>query len=497
MATLSKDPLARYPELLTAALRQEADFFSPQPIYVAGGTVRDWLLGRPVNDLDITVPAGGVDCARRFAKMLGGAFVLLDRENDVARVVWQGMTIDFSGFRENTETIEADLLHRDFTINSMAVALSPTGPGLAAGLEIIDPGTGFVDLEHRRIRATHNGVFHNDPLRMLRAYRFSAALDFVIDSSTHQAILENNSLLSQVSPERLAGELNLIMESGRASATFAAMKKTGILARLFPELVAGIGVSQPSSHHLDVFSHGMAAFAAIEDILDRPGVFFPEYGAKISRYLQDEKRRLWLKWAALFHDIGKTEVRKILPEKGERITFYNHDRAGARRFMRIARRLKWSRRDEAAVVRFIELHMYPFHLSNSRRRTGLSPRAYLRFVKAAGSEMEGLFVLAMADSLASQGPQRPVDMEKNLASLYVETCRVVDERIAQVLAHPRLVTGHDLLAMGIAAGPFFTEIFAALEDARVEGEVADRAQALEWVAAFVSRMRSPKIPGDK
>ncbi|MCF6290546.1 MAG: HD domain-containing protein [Desulfobacterales bacterium] len=487
MTTLSKDWLNRYPPPLPAALAREAARCQGQ-LYVSGGTVRDWLLGRPANDLDITVASGGRACARRLAATIGGTYVDLDPETDVARVVWQGLDIDFSSFREDTDSIEADLGKRDFTINAMAVSLA--GPGT-----IIDPCNGLRDLGQGLVRCPAPRVFDNDPLRMVRAYRFMAVLGFGVTPETEAAIKDRVSLIDRVSPERLTAELRLIMASDRAGSAISALAARGLLTRIFPELLAGVGMSQPASHHLDVFAHGLAALERMERILAEPGRFYPGHEQEFRRYLDREERRLRLKWAALFHDLGKPEVRRIRPDKDNRITFYNHDRAGAARFEAIARRLRWSRRDRDRVSRLIELHMYPFHLNNARLRTGLTPRAYLRLVKAAGAELPGLFLLAMADSLAGQGPEKPRHMEAGLVALYNETARVVAKRITPVLALPRLLGGKDLIAMGIPPGPLYGRILDGLEAARVEGEVRDRDQAGQWVRAFLQRHGEPDVHG--
>ena len=487
MTTLSKDWLHRYPSPLLEGLAREAARCRGR-LYLSGGTVRDRLLGREANDLDITVPTDGSACAKRLAATLGGTYVDLDAESDVARVVWQGLDIDFSSFREDTDSIEADLGKRDFTINAMAVSL-------AEPCTIIDPCKGLSDLGQGLVRCPAPKVFDNDPLRMVRAYRFMAVLDFGVTPETEAAIKDRVSLIDRVSPERVTAELGLIMASDRAASAISALAGCGLLTRIFPELLAGVGMTQPASHHLDVFAHGLAALERMERVLAGPGRFYPGHEQEFRHYLDREERRPWLKWAALFHDLGKPEVRRVRPDKDNRITFYNHDRVGAARFEAIARRLKWSRRDRDRVSRLIELHMYPFHLNNARLRTGLTPRAYLRLVKAAGEELPGLFLLAMADSLAGQGPEKPRDMEAGLVALYNETRRVVAERITPVLALPRLLGGKDLIAMGIPTGPLYGRILDGLEAARVEGEVRDRAQAREWVRAFLKREGSPAGPG--
>ncbi len=477
---LTQDWLQTYPEELRRALGRVAQR-SGQPMYVAGGPVRDWLLGVAAKDLDFTVPKGAVACAREVSTLLGGTFVLLDEGEDVARVVWQGLTLDFSGFRNHSTTIEDDLYQRDFTINAMAVFLAPQ-TGTLASLTVIDPFGGAADLAEKRIRTLAVANLLADPLRLLRAYRFAATLGFDIDSQTETAIVAHGELLADPAMERVAYELGLIMASPRAWQTISCMAQTGLLWIVFPELVAGRGLVQPASHHLDVFEHSLEALLCLEKILLAPEGYFSGQGGLFSEVVQG-KPAVLLKWAALFHDLGKPETHLLIEEK---ITFYNHDQAGAAIFEGIAERLHWPKDDRSRVARLIGLHMWPFHLSNARLRFGITRKACLRLVKAVGDDLASLFLLAMADSLAGQGPGKPEGMEENLAALLREVHGVYAEYIQPVFANPPLITGHDLIAVfGLEPGPAFKEILDGLVVAQVEGLVADRDQALAWVQMFL------------
>ncbi len=489
MTTLDRDWLAAAPPRLRRALARVARGHGA-PWYLAGGAVRDWLACRACRDLDLTVARGAVACARALARELGGTCVPLDQEQGVARVVWQGWELDLADFREATTTIEADLGRRDFTVNALAVAFDPESGGLLAPYRLIDPTGGAADLARGRIRLTHAGALRADPLRLLRAHRFAATLGLAIASDTARRITAEAALLAGVARERIAYEFDLIVASPRAAATVAAMAADGLLWQVVPELQAGAGLAQPASHHLDVFGHNLAALRAMEEILVDPGARFPDHGPALAAYAAGGRRSLWLKWAALCHDLGKPACHAV---RNGRITFYNHDREGARHFVAMGRRLRWSREAVTRVSRFIELHMWPFHLCNARRKTGITPRACLRLVRAAGEELPGLFLLAMADSLAGAGPGKPAGMEAELAALYAEVDRVWQESIRPVLEQPRLLNGHDLLArFPLAPGPQLGKILASLEAAQVAGEVASRDEAEAWVAAFLAGRRAGK-----
>jgi poly(A) polymerase len=479
--------LDQYPvpivEALAALTREKSS-----PCYIVGGTIRDWFMGVESKDLDITVARDSFVWAGELARELGGTFVPMDVEEDVARVVWQEFIVDFSSFREGAKSIEEDLLKRDFTINNMAVQFPAKVPDSWDSIEppeILDPAGGQKDLQDKTIRSTSSAVFVSDPLRLLRAYRFMAKFGFRIEPYTEKQIREHIHLLYLAAEERIAYELDAIMSAPASTKTIEAMHENAILEELMPELYRGVGVTQPSSHHLDVFGHGIAALKHMETVQKDPGAYFPGLEELLSEYLQRDRRRILLKWAALYHDLGKPETHEIREDRNGRITFYNHDKEGARIFDIIAARFKWRRDDRDFVSRLISIHMWPFHLNNARKKTGLTPKAYLRLIKAVGEEYPGLFMLAMADSLAGCGAGKPPGMEEDIADLFYEVETVYRKTIRPVLAK-RLLTGNDLIAVfGLDPGPEFRKIFDCLESAQVEGDVQDREQALRWVENYL------------
>jgi poly(A) polymerase len=479
--------LEQYPEQIVQAMAELIRERSSS-CYIAGGTIRDLLMGRDSNDLDVTVQQDSFGWATALARKLGGTFVPMDEEEDVARVVWQEVCVDFSSFREGAQTIEEDLLKRDFTINSMAVPFPVNlvnSPDSSEITEILDPAEGQRDLQDKIIRSTSSAVFISDPLRLLRAFRFMAIFGFSIEPVTEKQIREYCHLLYLVAEERVAYELDIIIATDDSFKAVKDMHESGVLQELVPELYQGVGVEQPSSHHLDVFEHGLEALQYMEKVQKDPEKYFPGCGESLLDYLQGNRRKILLKWAALFHDLGKPKTRMIREDRGGRITFYNHDKEGARIFNIIAGRLKWGRDDRNFVSQFISVHMWPFHLNNARKKTGLTPKAYMRLVKAVGEEFHGLFILAMADSLAGRGTGKPPGMEEDIASLYHEVEGAYSQTIKPVLAK-RLLNGNDLIEIfGLQPGPEFREIFDNLENGQVEGEVQDREQALDWVKNYL------------
>lgn len=479
--------LEQYPEQVVQAMI-ELMRLKTSSCYITGGTIRDWLLGTNSKDLDITVPDDGFGWATALAEKLGGKFIPLAEDDDTARVVWQEVFVDFSSFREGAETIEEDLTKRDFTINSLAVPFPDNltdSWNSQDSSEVLDPAGGLVDLQDKVIRTTSSSVFISDPLRVLRAFRFKATMGFAIERVTEKLISRYCNLLYLVAEERVAYELDTIIAAPNCIETIEAMHKNGVLQELVPELYQGVGVEQPSSHHLDVFRHGVETLRHMEQVQKKPEKYFPGCGESLQMYLNGYRRILLLKWAALFHDLGKPKTHMIREDRGGRITFYNHDKEGAGIFDIIADRFKWGRDDRNFVSQFISIHMWPFHLNNARKKTGLTPKAYMRLVKTVGEEFPGLFILAMADSLAGQGAGKPPGMEEDIASLYFETEETYRQTIKPVLAK-RLLTGDDLIEIfGLKPGPEFREIFDNLENEQVEGKVQSREQALDWVKSYL------------
>lgn len=454
-------------------------------VYVVGGTVRDWLRGMTPRDLDLAVAGQALDFARELARQWGGTFVMLDEGEETARVVRQGVIVDVAGFRQGACDIRADLLLRDFTVNSLAVSFAVDLPRPADALGVIDPAGGLADLADGVIRAPSFRSFTDDPLRLLRAFRFSAETGWPIAGQTLEWIAAHAGLLAGVAGERVSSELDALLTSGRAFAALVLMKKTGVLAVILPELLAGDGVPQPASHHLDVLGHNLEALRRMEEIVARPAPFYPGQGDDLARYLAPEQKKVQLCWAALCHDLGKPAAFR---RQGERITFYNHDRLGGELLDAIAARLRWSRRRHEGVTRLIGLHMWPFHLCNVRRHDPLSPRACLKLFKAVGSDLPGLFLLAMADSLAGRGPGRPAAMEAELAALFEQVLEVCRTRVMPALAGPPLLTGRDLIDAGLTPGPRFKEILGEAERASVDGVIENRDQALAWLRHFLSSL---------
>ncbi len=455
-----------------------------EPFYAAGGTVRDLLLERQPEDIDLTVARSAVSLAEQLAQRTGGAFVPLGRDNDAARAVFKGNIVDFSSFRDGAGTIEEELGLRDITINSLGVCLDPlfdlNGNGVPETVPVLDPAGGLDDLQSKQIKVTFVKAFEHDPLRLLRVYRFAAMTGFAIDNNTLRLGREQASLIHNVTSERIGHELDLIMRTDLAGPIFTIMAENDILWELIPELKCGVGMKQPASHHLDVFHHSLEALVQMEHLLSEGCFGFTKEYSALKCFSGVENNRVNLKWAALLHDIGKPVKHSIDEDRNNKITFYNHDRAGGDIVESISERFRWSLNSTGQVIKLVQSHMWPFHLANVARRETVSTKACIRLVKSMGAELAGLFLLAMADARAGCGDGRPMLVEQELSSLYecIETVRT--KNVVPVLEGGPLLTGKDLISqLKLTPGPIFKVILQGVEEAQMEKKINTEVEAFD------------------
>ncbi len=453
-------------------------------IYVARGPVRDTLLQRPFKDLDLTLAEQALPLAQELASSLNGKFVVLHEEEGVIRVVAQeGFFLDLSEFRKGAQTIEEDLWQRDFSVNALAVPLGEFLTCPPHEWRIIDPTGGLKDLKHGIIRALRRQNLEDDPLRLLRAYRLKGELGFSIEARTREWIKELAPRILNVAPERVGTELKLLFEHPAGEA-ISLMAEDDLLFVIFPELKEAQGVAQPSFHHLDVLGHLLLSLEKADLVLQNPHQYFgpPPGQDPFQEVVSQPEEQAIVRLAALFHDLGKPQTFALR----HRITFYEHDRKGAERFQGIGERLRFSKKFTKSVALLIRHHMRPFHLLGEFRRGRLTKRAMRRLLKDVPHYVS-LFLVAMADSLASSGPDKESDLESELAALFWEIHRFQEETFS-VQQEQRLVTGQDLIEIfGLEPGPLFRELLEAVEEARVEGKISDREEALNYLAKIIAQ----------
>jgi len=294
-------------------------------LYLVGGALRDLILLRSKEnpDFDFCLKSGALKFGSKLAGQLKCAFVVLDEEHAACRLVkkinQENYTFDLSDFRAST--LEKDLLHRDFTINSMAVALGDVLEDEDLDKLIVDPYGARADLKARMIRMTGPGSFQEDPLRILRAFSFSCMLGFSLDPQTLRLAKKEKNKISSVSSERIREELFKILDSSRAYDSLVMLDKLKILEIIFPEIKPMRGIGQGPYHHLDVWQHTLETLSQFELILK-----WAKRTPRIDEYLQAEvagfrKRSSLLKLACILHDIGKPAA---LRREKKKIIFHGH-----------------------------------------------------------------------------------------------------------------------------------------------------------------------------
>ena len=464
--------------------------------YIVGGFIRDWLLDRRTNDVDIAVDGNALDIGREIAKGLGGKFVLLDEANEISRVVLvdeEGWHLDFSSFSGD---IESDLVRRDFTIDAMAVKLGQMGVGIP--LKLIDPLSGKDDLENKTLRAVNERVFEADAARLLRAVRLATELDFTIERETESLIRCYCQFIIRIPGERIREELLRLLSLPGAAQCLRYLDDLGLLLALFPELIEAKGVDQPTTHFWDVFDHSLQTVAAIEFLIRENDW---EYGSKdmlltvpwsdaIIQHLSAEvskgsDHRALLKLGGLFHDIAKPRT-KFVDDVG-RAHFLGHPKDGAVIVADILSRLRFSNKEINLVDKLVYYHLRPVQMSSGKEFP--TQRAIYRYFRDTDGLGIDILFLALADYLATCGPL--VKMEE-----WEEYCQLMNyilagnERQQTDILPVKLVDGHDLMNIfGLTPGPLLGKFLASVREAQASGELSDKEGALAFVEKKLSKQR--------
>ncbi|PIP41813.1 MAG: hypothetical protein COX19_02540, partial [Desulfobacterales bacterium CG23_combo_of_CG06-09_8_20_14_all_51_8] len=367
----------------------------------------------------------------------------------------------------NGRTIYDDLAKRDFTINAMAIA---TDSG-----RLIDHHQGMEDLSRKTIRMIARENFCADPLRLLRAYRFAAVLNFAMDDDTSRAIRTEAFRVHEAAAERIRDELFKLLTTPRACWAMGMMTDTGLLDEIFPELAPLKHCSQNAYHQFDAFEHSMKAFDFLEKLLHGPES--PPPGTeKIKPFLPLAAHFPLLKFSILLHDIGKPAARST-DEKG-RIHFYGHEQPSADMAKAITRRLRFSNHDLAYVDFIIRNHIRPLSLFIADSRQRLPRKALARFFLQSGSLTRDLLVHTMADIHGKGIPENTRTFTEFIHKILV----MHSDSFLPRKSSPPLITGNDLIQVfKLKPSPQFAKILASIEEERLSGTIHTRAQALDQV----------------
>jgi len=479
--------------------------------WLVGGAARDLALGLMPHDLDVTVDANGLELARQFADMIDASFVPLKDERGAGRVVTRsidaatGARLVLDLVQLQAPTLEEDLRLRDFTINALALPIADQADQAAA---FIDPCGGLPDIAARRLRPCSPASLPNDPLRILRAVRFGAALGFAVTPELDQAIRQYAPRITHPAAERVRDELLKLLHLPNAAPWLRYLDATRVLTQIFPELEPARACDQPGVHFLPVLAHTLEAVVALEwllaglapevEPLPRTPPLLPAavqtypdlprnlaYRERWRTHLAESpgtggSRAGLLKLATLLHDNAKPQTKQSKPDGG--ISFYGHQDIGAAIAQAVGRRLRLSRQEVAYVTLVVREHMRPGQLRNT---SGVTPRAIARFLRDTGTAGPDLLLHNLADHMATRGPLiDPDDWRHHLAwtnELLVTCWGQPPER-----SRP-LVSGHDLMQhLGIAPGKLVGTLLAEIRTAQAAGEITTPDEALAHARQMIA-----------
>ena len=505
-----QDPILRM-------IGEEADRLGLE-CYVIGGWVRDLILHRPSTDIDVVVAKGpsvvshqhseggrsgiGILLAEAVAKRMGkGAHLSVFKTYGTAQVKKKDLELEFVGARRESYTrdsrnpivedgtLQEDQNRRDFTINAMAICLNNGEGRKVVGDkeygELVDPFDGMGDLERCIIRTPLDPdiTYSDDPLRMMRAIRFATQLGFNLDGETFDAIVRNKERIKIITKERINEELHKIMLSRRPSEGWLLLDKTGLLPLIFPELAALKGVEVKSGRgHKDVFLHTLQVVDNValrqsnsEAVQQRSGLT-----AKRSNSPQDDL--LWLRWAALLHDIGKPRSKAWDPQAGW--TFRNHNYIGSKMIPKIFRTMKLPLNEKMQYVqKMVDLHMRPIHLIEDT----VTDSAVRRLLFEAGDDIEDLMLLCDAD-ITSRNEEKVARFHRNY--------QLVREKMVELEERDRIrnfqppVKGEEIMQLlGLEPCSTVGELKAAIKDAILDGVIPNE---YEPAKAYLMQLAAEK-----
>lgn len=443
-------------------------------VYLVGGSVRDALLNRKTYDNDIIIADEDARTfAQNLAQTLDAVFIPLDEENKIYRLVMKDKVnyIDITNPVEGS--LEKDIMRRDFTINSIVLNIK-TG-------EIIDLTGGEEDLKNGIIRMIKPENFDDDPLRMLRAFRFESTLGFDIEPQTIEAIKSRVNLISKPAVERINCEILKLFEGKYTVKALFSMDETGLLELIFPPIIDVKKVPPNTHHHLDLFHHSI-------EVVNRIQQLYEIAPAAVREHLEAHdfggaSRLGHLKLAGFLHDIGKFKTWTI--EESGRHRFIKHDDIGAKMADTLLKKMHFSKKQIEYIIKMIKLHIYP---SSVIQAPNLSEKHYTRYIRKMENDVIDNIILAKADRLSAQGPAiTPEILANNLNGLdkMLNYYLSIKDTLKPL---PKILDGKEIMEiLNIKPSPKLGEIVDALKEAQISGDVNTKEEAVEFVKGYKTR----------
>lgn len=440
-------------------------------IYLVGGTVRDFYIGLESTDRDIIVmDQDAREFALKLSELFQATFVPLDEENKIYRIVLPDKINYIDVTNPVGDSIEKDLMRRDLTINAIAVNIR-TG-------ELIDISGGVTDIMNKCINYVNELNFVDDPLRLLRVYRFQALYGFQLASETINAVCKYSDLIHKPAVERINYELLKLFGGEYAHVALENMNKTWILEEIFPFVKELKQVPPNSHHHLDLFHHSIETVKQVQILYNEAPDEVKEHLSRID--FGGFSRLAHLKLAAFMHDIGKFSTWTI--EEGKH-RFIKHDDVGSKMSVKILKDLHFSNKQIDYISSMIKYHIYPSHVMTSPQ---ITEKIMMRYVRKMDTNSIDAIILAQADRLSARGPEITDQIvERNITSLNMLLRFYLEAReILKPL--PKLLSGNDVMQiLNIKPSKRLGEIMEALHEAQISGDVITKEHAIEFVKNMV------------
>lgn len=437
-------------------------------IYLVGGSVRDYLMGIESHDRDIIVmDEDAKNFSLKLQKLFDATFVPLDEENKIYRLVMSDKINYIDITNPVGGTIEKDLMRRDLTINAIAVNINSG--------EVVDISGGVTDIKNKCIHCVNEQNFVDDPLRLLRVYRFQSLYNFSIAPETLSAICKYVELIKKPAFERINYEVLRLFSGRYAHVALENMNKTWLLEEIFPFVKELKQVPPNSHHHLDLLHHSIETVKQIQEIYDNVQDEVKEHLDKVD--FGGFSRLAHLKFAGFIHDIGKFSTWTI--EEGGRHRFIGHDDVGSKLAGTMLKKMHFSNKQVDYLTKMIKFHIYPSQLMSSPQ---ITEKIMMRFVRKMDANSIDNIILAMADRLSARGPEitdEVVEHNINLLTTLMKFYLDVRETLKPL---PIFLTGNDVMEiLNIKPSPKLGKIMNSLHEAQLNGDVQTREQAVEFV----------------
>lgn len=464
-------------QILTDKIRNDeilnniASFF-PNKIYLVGGSVRDCLMGKDTYDRDLIVTDEDAGIfSQKVAEFFGGKFIPLDVENHIYRVVLSDKlnSLDITNPVENS--MEKDIKRRDLTINAVAVDIK--------NCEILDLVGGLNDIKNQVLKGIEDENFVDDPLRILRVFRFYSLLGFEIDEHLLSIVTKYSDLIEKPAKERIEYELMKLFSGKYADLSLLKMDECGILEKLFPIVKELKQVSPNAHHHLDLFHHSIETIKQVQLLYNASQPEVKSHMDKVD--FGGFSRLAHLKLACFMHDIGKFSTWTIEEDTG-RHRFIKHDDVGSKLAKPILKKMCFSNKQIEYITLMIKKHMYPTMVVQAPE---LTDKVMMRFVRKMEDDAIDNILIAQADRLSARGPEITDEIVNENISALNKLLQFYLKAQETLKPLPKLLNGNEVMKiLNISPSPKLGQIINALNEAQINGDIITKEDAISFVKNY-------------